>query len=101
MSKEELKTINSLSKEDKATLSTLNGEEIAPLNNTNAQLKPCNQLESGLLGWYSICSSDGLKDGKIYNFTMYNEPLIIYRDKDSIARCIKDLCPHRCASFID
>ena len=32
---------------------------------------------------------------------MYNEPLVIYKDKDSNVRCIKDLCPHRGASFIN
>ncbi len=62
--------------------------------------KPSNQLSSGLLGWYAVCSTKELKDNKPYFFTMYNEPLVIYRDKESNLRCIKDLCPHRGASFI-
>ena len=31
---------------------------------------------------------------------MFNEPLIIYKDKNSKVKCIKDLCPHRGASFM-
>ncbi len=62
-------------------------------------LKPANQLSSGLLGWYAACSSQSLKEGNPYFFSMYNEPLILYRDKDSNPKCIKDLCPHRGASF--
>ena len=30
---------------------------------------------------------------------MFNEPLVIYRDKNNRPRCIKDSCPHRSASF--
>ncbi len=62
--------------------------------------KPENQLSGSLLGWYSVLSSKSIKDGELYHFSMYNEPLIIYRDKDSRVRCIKDLCPHRGASFL-
>ncbi len=60
---------------------------------------PSNQLKSGLLGWYAVCSIKELEEDKPYFFTMYNEPLMVYKDKDSTLRCIKDLCPHRGASF--
>ena len=72
-----------------------NGENI---DSTSHQ--PSNQLKNGLLGWYAVCSTKELKSSKPYFFTMYNEPLLIYRDKESNLRCIKDLCPHRGASFI-
>ncbi len=62
--------------------------------------KPSNQLKNGLLGWYAVCSSKEFKDKDLYVFTIYNEPLVIYRDKNSKLRCVKDLCPHRGASFI-
>ncbi|WP_269623002.1 Rieske 2Fe-2S domain-containing protein [Prochlorococcus marinus] len=62
--------------------------------------KPSNQLKNGLLGWYAVCSTRELKDNKPYFFTMFNEPLVIYKDKENNLRCIKDLCPHRGASFI-
>ena len=62
--------------------------------------KPINQLSNGLLGWYSVSSSDAVKENKINFFTLYNEPLILYRDRENIVRCVKDICPHRGASFI-
>ncbi|WP_320676722.1 Rieske 2Fe-2S domain-containing protein [Prochlorococcus sp. MIT 1300] len=70
---------------------------LTPDEHTSNQ--PDNQLRSGLLGWYAACSSQLLKEGQLYFFSMYNEPLVLYRDKDKKAKCIKDLCPHRGASF--
>ncbi len=57
-------------------------------------------LTAGLLGWYAVCSSSSLKKEEIYNLSMYNEPIILYRDNKGRARCIKDLCPHRGSSFM-
>ena len=67
-------------------------ENIAP--------KPSNQLTNGLLGWYSVSSSETIKDGKLNHFTIYNEPLVLYRDREGIVRCVKDVCPHRGASSV-
>lgn len=53
----------------------------------------------GLLGWYSVCASKLLKENELYHLSMFNEPLVIYRDKNNKPRCIKDSCPHRSASF--
>ncbi len=61
--------------------------------------QPADQLSSGLLGWYAVRNSCGLKNEELYFFSMFNEPLVLYRDKNSRPRCIKDLCPHRGASF--
>ena len=66
---------------------------------TESQTPP-NQLRKGLLGWYVVGSSKNVQRDKPYSFTFYNEPLIIYRDKENNLRCVKDLCPHRGASFI-
>ena len=41
-------------------------ENIAP--------KPSNQLTNGLLGWYSVATSESIKEGKLNHFTIYNEP---------------------------
>ncbi len=60
---------------------------------------PENQLKGGLLGWYAVCSINSLKEDQLYFFSMYNEPLVLYRDKNKSAKCIKDLCPHRGSSF--
>ncbi len=97
MSEEELKKINLLDLADQATIN----EKVSSNIQDKTALKPSNQLSNGLLGWYSTCTSKALKDGQLYFFSMYNEPLVLYRDKDSIARCIKDLCPHRGSSFRD
>ncbi len=69
------------------------------LSKESTTVRPNNQLSKSLLGWYSVCSSQVLKEGELYHFSMYNEPLILYRDKENTAKCIKDMCPHRGASF--
>ncbi len=79
------------------TLSTSNNEDLYEKNNSHKDNK---QLRNGLLGWYAVCSTNEISNDKPYVFTMYNEPLVIYRDKESNLRCVKDLCPHRGASFI-
>ena len=56
-------------------------------------------LSSSLLGWYSICTSKTLKNDYIYFFSLFNEPLALFRSQDSKAVCIKDICGHRGASF--
>ncbi len=102
MSQEELKQFNSLdlSKESSRN-DSLQQENIQQLTKEQSTVRPSNQLQGGLLGWYATSSSRSIKTNKLYHFSMYNEPLVLYRDKDSIVRCIKDLCPHRGASFLD
>jgi phenylpropionate dioxygenase-like ring-hydroxylating dioxygenase large terminal subunit len=58
-----------------------------------------NELKIGLFGWYAICPSTELKKNKLYYFSLYDEPLVIYRDEKEDVRCIKNICPHRGASF--
>ncbi len=101
MSEEELTEFNSFNKAEQATLKSPINENIDDKVSHETSLKPSNQLKAGLLGWYAAASSNAIKAGDIYHFSMYNEPLVLYRDKDSIVKCIKDLCPHRGASFID
>ena len=100
MSEENLNKFKSLRLTEQAATNNITEEKSLPKIQENTSLKPVNQLKGGLLGWYTACTSNNLKSGKIYNFSMYNEPLVLYRDKDNIVRCIKDLCPHRGASFI-
>ena len=56
-------------------------------------------LNIGLFGWYAICPSKELKKNKLYYFSLYDEPLVLYRDENKNVRCIKNICPHRGASF--
>ena len=58
-----------------------------------------NELKIGLFGWYAICPSKELKKNKLNYFSLYNEPLVLYRDENENVRCIKNICPHRGASF--
>ncbi len=100
MNDEELNKVNSLKLANQssgnASLEQTSGITIEE----NTSVQPADQLSSGLFGWYAACSSNTLKSGSLWHLSMYNEPLILYRDKDNLARCIKDLCPHRGASFI-
>ena len=57
------------------------------------------RLEGNLLGWYAVCTSKSLRDDRLYFFSIFNEALVLYRDKGSRALCVKDFCPHRGASF--
>ena len=57
------------------------------------------ELNIGLFGWYAICPSKELKKNKLYYFSLYDEPLVLYRDENKNVRCIKNICPHRGASF--
>tara|TARA_Y100001970_G_C14230857_1_gene858544 strand:- start:1837 stop:3159 length:1323 start_codon:yes stop_codon:yes gene_type:complete len=57
------------------------------------------ELNIGLYGWYAICPSKELKENKLHYFSLYDEPLVLYRDKNTNVRCIKNICPHRGASF--
>ena len=67
--------------------SNFNGKESVK-DLENIAPKPSNQLTNGLLGWYSVSSSDSIKDGKLNHFTIYNEQLVLYRDREGIVRCV-------------
>ena len=60
-----------------------------------------NELKIGLFGWYAICPSIELKKNKLFYFSLYDEPLLLYRDENENVRCIKNICPHRGASFFE
>ena len=57
------------------------------------------ELNIGLYGWYAICPSNELKKNRLHHFSLFDEPLLLYRDDKNLIRCIKNLCPHRGASF--
>ena len=57
------------------------------------------ELNIGLFGWYAICPSKELKKNSLHYFSLYDEPLVLYRDENENIRCIKNICPHRGASF--
>ena len=99
MNEEGLKKFKSVKLANESTLHSSLDKKVNNKVETDTSVKPSNQLTSGLLGWFAVCSSNTLKNGELYHFSMFNEPLVLYRDKDLNPRCIKDLCPHRGASF--
>ena len=100
MSNERFKKLDNLKVANKATLDTQLKSNRKINIKKEASKRPSNQLKGSLLGWYAVLSSESLKQKELYSFSMFNEPLVLYKDKDSNVRCIKDLCPHRGASFI-
>ena len=56
-------------------------------------------LKLGLHGWYAIYPSNELKKNSIHYFSLFDVPLLLFRDKKNEVRCIKNICPHRGASF--
>ncbi len=99
MSKQGLNSNNSTAVTSQSSVNSPLGQGVKETPGTQISRQPTNQLSNGLLGWYAACSTQSLKKGDLHFFSMYNEPLIIYRDQENRVRCLKDLCPHRGASF--
>ena len=57
------------------------------------------ELNIGLYGWYAICPSKEIQKNKPHFFSLFDEPLLLYRDENETIRCVKNICPHRGASF--
>ena len=57
------------------------------------------ELNIGLYGWYAICTSKEIQKNKPHFFSLFDEPLLLYRDENETIRCVKNICPHRGASF--
>jgi len=51
--------------------------------------------------WYPITFSQDLPPDRPYSFSLYDEPLVLFRDKEGKLVCLKDLCPHRAAKLSD
>ena len=70
MSEEKVNLSNLLKLANGTTEGTELGTNSAPQNQESLSKKPADQLTSGLLGWYSACSSNALKDGQLYFFSI-------------------------------
>lgn len=51
--------------------------------------------------WYPVTFAQDLFEDKPYSFSLYDEPLIIFRNSAGILVCLKNLCPHRAAKLSD
>ncbi|GBG74906.1 hypothetical protein CBR_g19419 [Chara braunii] len=49
--------------------------------------------------WYPVWYSQEFPDGKPVPITIFDKPLVLYRDSAGIARCVEDKCPHRLAKL--
>ena len=71
---------------------------VVNIDNLEAREKQ-KELKLGLYGLYAICPSTELQKNKIHYFSLFDEPLLLFRDKNNNVRCIKNICPHRGSSF--
>ncbi len=51
--------------------------------------------------WYPVTFIQDLPKNYPYSFSLYDEPLVLFRNKDGELICLADLCPHRAAKLSD
>ena len=51
--------------------------------------------------WYPITFVQDLPKDRPYSFSLYDEPLVLFRNQDSQLACLTDRCPHRAAKLSD
>lgn len=49
--------------------------------------------------WYPISLSENLTKDKPYGTKIFDEPIVLYRDKNGVAVCAQDRCEHRMAQL--
>ena len=51
--------------------------------------------------WYPITFLQDLPKNRPYSFSLYDEPLVLFRNQDGKLVCLNDRCPHRAAKLSD
>lgn len=51
--------------------------------------------------WYPVCFVQDLPGKGLYNFSIYEEDFILFRNKQGDLVCLTDRCPHRAAKLSD
>ncbi|HBE19732.1 MAG TPA: (2Fe-2S)-binding protein [Cyanobacteria bacterium UBA11149] len=51
--------------------------------------------------WYPICFVQDLPKNKPYSFSLYEEPLVLFRNETGTLICLTNRCPHRAAKLSD
>lgn len=51
--------------------------------------------------WYPVTFIQDLAKDRPYAFSLYDEPLVLFRNKEGQLICLKDFCPHRAAKLSD
>ena len=66
-------------------------------NNANLDSKTFNWQNF----WYPITFVQDFFEDKPYSFSLYDEPLVLFRNTEGELVCLRDLCPHRAAQLSD
>ncbi|MGK7885295.1 MAG: Rieske 2Fe-2S domain-containing protein, partial [Crocosphaera sp.] len=51
--------------------------------------------------WYPVTFLQDLPKDRPYAFSLYDEPLVLFRNEEKKLICLKDFCPHRAAKLSD
>ena len=51
--------------------------------------------------WYPVAFVQDLPKNRPYTFSLYDEPYVLFRNKDGKLGCMTDRCPHRAAKLSD
>ncbi|NES81577.1 MAG: Rieske 2Fe-2S domain-containing protein [Moorea sp. SIO2B7] len=51
--------------------------------------------------WYPVTFLKDLPNNRPYSFSLYDEPLVIFRNQEGKLVCLSDRCPHRAAKLSD
>ena len=51
--------------------------------------------------WYPVCFVRDLPESKPYPFSIYDEPFVLFRNKEGELICLINRCPHRAAKLSD
>ena len=51
--------------------------------------------------WYPVTFLQDLPKNHPYSFSLYDEPLVLFRNQDGKLVCLTDRCPHRAAKLSD
>lgn len=53
------------------------------------------------LSWYPVSFVQDLPKDRPFEFSLYDEPLVIFRNKKDELVCLRNICPHRAAKLSD
>lgn len=51
--------------------------------------------------WYPVTFLQDMPKNRPYSFSLYDEPFVLFADKDGKLGCVVDRCPHRAAKLSD
>ncbi|MGB3403000.1 MAG: Rieske 2Fe-2S domain-containing protein [Microcoleaceae cyanobacterium] len=51
--------------------------------------------------WYPVTFIQDFPDSRPYRFSIYSEPLVLFKDQTGQIICLQDRCPHRAAKLSD